>query len=902
MNKQELNSSPRRIRLPEEVAGDFTGLVIGTFGAQLDFAEMQFFRQFSKSTVNRVVLADQRQLNSYLSTRPSLRRLNRSYVAAPVSSPRAHHPKYIMLIGPDEGRLFVGSGNLSISGYAGPGECFTAYEWHAEDLSSDPAPFGAVRELIGAISKSGWVDAVAIERIEDAFKSAPWVPSTGGIGCAVVHNQERPLLEQLMERVGGAEVIEIVAAAPFHDRSADAMRQIVKRLSPNKVVLLVQEGMTRLDTRALGSALATVQEVEIYEASAPHPYPQVLLHAKFVLVRTKTKDVLLQGSANLSGVALCEYGSNANVEIANLLVGNQGQFDSLLDSLDLKLRSGGLDSFTADEDWGDGDDDESLVVGPNNVIWAAPTLSGQLPVTMTPNLKVRLGERDVVPKVISWTTIDGLHHFIMEFDEADSARIENSRFIELVHSSGNSWTVYPYHVHSLSRLTASGSRADLLQAVGDLDLRDKELEDLVVELDRVLIVDGRSLWRLANPTSPEPEGGTDDEGSKLDYDQLDWDKIGALPQMRQYGIAEHRALLASTELGLLLQSLSNRFRIEAGGQIVLEPDDDGGDLGDEPEFENPDEMDEASGEDNDDEGDGKRQVPRQRVRRLWRSFIKRFIRGLSDEQFIRTVGSSVVIPSYVVFNLLCRRLRVIDLVDADFLVDSQTKLWRFMWGDGAQSGYLSHLSQEELVVAQNILREYEDLPVTLSAISDAWWHVWENNLDVAGLRKACVGFLGSDFWEPERTAMQRAAEAAIRCNGEIEKMFDDLYSLAAYIEEGELLRALADNIGVSSEQIREVSDIVMRSGLRSGCKLFRVKGLDVSIEHAREALTIWHQLDPDVDYLRLQSDDITAVIDLKADDGFFYNRVTGQDEPLTLGDRMVPTWEERLDLLLKLAS
>ena len=348
--------------------------------------------------------------------------------------------------------------------------------------------------------------------------------------------------------------------------------------------------------------------------------------------------------------------------------------------------------------------------------------------------------------------------------------------------------------------------------------------------------------------------------------------------------------------------MTNRFRIEAGGQSVLKPDDDAGDLGHEPEYENPDDIDDASGEDTDDEGDGKRLVPRQRVRRLWRSFINRFIRGLSDEQFIRTVGSSVVIPSYVVFNHLCRRLRIIDLVDADFLVDAQTKLWRFMWGEGARGGYLSHLSQEELAVAQKILSDHEDLPVTLSAIDDAWWHVWENGGDVAGLRQACIGFLSSDFWGPERTAMQRAAKAATRCNGEIAQMFDDLYSLAAYVEEGELLQALAENIGVSSDQIREVSDIVMRSGVRSDCKLFRVKGLDVSIEHAREALTIWHQLDPDVDYLRLQSDDITAVIDLKTHDGFFHNRVTGQDEPLMLGDRIVPTWEERLDLLLKLAS
>lgn len=901
MNKSESNNSSGRVRLPEEVDGDFTGLIIGTFGAQLDFAEMQFFRQLSKSTVNRVVLADQRQLNSYLSTQPALRRLNRSYIAAPVTSPRAHHPKYIMLIGLDEGRLFVGSGNLSISGYAGPGECFTAYEWHADDPGSNPAPFGAVRELIGAISKAGWVDAVAIERIEDAFKAAPWVPETGGPGCTVVHNQERPLLDQLVERVGGADVIEIVATAPFHDRNADAMRQIIKKLKPNKVVLLVQEGMTRLDTRALGSALSTVQEVEIQEASAPHPYPQVLLHAKFVLVRTKAKDVLLQGSANLSSVALCAYGSNANVEIANLLVGNQGQFDLLLDSLDLRLRSGGLATFAADEDWGDGVDDESLVVGPTNVAWAAPTLSGQIPLSMAQNLKVRIGEREVVPKIISWATIDGFHHFIMEFDETDSSRIENSRFIEMVNSSVHSWTVYPYFVHSLSRLTASGSRADLLQAAGDLDLRDKELEELVVELDRVLIVDGRSLWRLANLASPEPDD-TDDEELKLDYEQLDWDKIGALPQMRQYGLAEHRALLAPTELGLLLHSLTNRFRIDAREVAVLEPDDDTGDLGKEPEFENPDDIDDASGQDNDDDGDGKPLMPRQRVRRLWRNFINRFIRGLSDEEFIRSVGSSVVIPSYVVFNLLCRRLRVVDLVDADFLVDAQTKLWTFMWGDGDESGYLSRLSAEEMVVAQKILSDHDDLPVTLSAIDDAWWHVWENGADVTGLRTACRSFLSSEFWGPEKKTLHLAATASIRCDGDSEQLYEDLYSLGAHVEEGELLRVLASNIGVSSHQIHVVSDIVMRSAIPFNCKLFRVEGIEISIGQAKEALEIWRQLDPEADYLRLQSDVTTAVVDLVADDGFFFNRVSGIEEPLTLGDGIIPTWERRLEFLHELAS
>lgn len=93
---------PARLRLPEKLRGDFTGIVIGTFGASLDFAEGQLFGQLSRSTVNRIVLADQRQLATFVASQPRLRRLNRSYVASPVISPHAHHPKYLMLVGPEE--------------------------------------------------------------------------------------------------------------------------------------------------------------------------------------------------------------------------------------------------------------------------------------------------------------------------------------------------------------------------------------------------------------------------------------------------------------------------------------------------------------------------------------------------------------------------------------------------------------------------------------------------------------------------------------------------------------------------------------------------------------------------------------------------------------------------------
>lgn len=898
MNKAARTVRPTRIRLPEELSGDFTGVVTGTFGAALDFAEMQFFRQFPQSVVNRIVLADQHQLALFLGSQPPLRRLNRSYVASPVRSPHAHHPKYVMLVGPKEGRLFVGSGNLSIGGYAGPGECFTAHEWHADDVDGNPSPFGAVRELIEATVTAGWVDAVTQERLRDIFKAAPWVPASGGADSPVVHNQARSLLDQLVERVGDAKVLEVVAAAPFHDRSADAVNQIVQRLEPKRFRLLVQEGMTRLDVGALGSVLSTVQHVEILEASAPHPYPSVLLHAKLVLVRTETADILLQGSANLSRVALCEFGSNGNVEIGNLLRGAPGEFDGLLESLDLETRSEGLSTFKADDGWGDGDDDAPPGGGPTNVTWAPPTLSGELSSSLAQHIEVRVGERAVVAARTTWETVQGRHHFSLEFSETDAARVDFARHIELIDANDDSWTVYPYHLHSLLRLTASGGRADLLQEAGDLDLRDKELEELVAELDRVLVVDGRSLWRLAHPEQPSSEGDQHSDGPNLSYDDLDWSRLGSLPQLRQYGSAAHRALLAPTELGLILQSLTNRFRADAGvrtssGDVV----DDSGDLGAEPESENEDELDDTSGSDDEEESGGRRMAPRQRVRRLWRNFVNRFIRGLADDDFIRSVGSPVIIPTYVVFNHLCRRLRVIDLVDADFLTDVQTRLWSFMWGDVLQDGYLADLPPEELVVARKILAEHDDLQVTLAAVDDVWWHVWENDLPVFDLRTAFQKFLGSGLWDSDPEAFRQAAGAALRSGDSVERLFENLYSLAAFYEEFEMVNSLASCLGVPASEMREIQDTVMRGGVRSSCTLFRIESLEMTSELAARTLALWHHIAPDADYLRLETKNAIAAVDLEHDHGFYFDRQSRTDVPLRLGVRVVPNWEVRLEEL-----
>lgn len=901
------SATPARLRLPDVLTGDFTGVIIGTFGASLDFAESQLFRQLSKHTVNRLILADDVQLDVFLASQPAVRRLNRSYVASPVRSPRAHHPKFILLAGPSAGRLLVGSGNLSISGYTGPGECFTVYEWDPSDPES-AHPFTAVRDLLELQIGRGWIDKFAQDRIGDLLGAAPWIPTRVLVTGPVVHNQRTSLLDQLERAVGSRKVSEIVACAPFHDKRSSAISELLNRLSPEKFCLLVQDRLTRLDKATLSRELTRAGvEVAIKLATAPAPYPNVLLHAKFILVRTETGDVLLQGSANLSHVALCRSGAEANVEIGNLLEGEPGSFDYLFDALVLSELTDGLTSFKPDEDWGSDDDDEHVKAGPWGVCWNPPRLTGSFTRSTQEPLAVKVAGASIEISHQHWDETDNGWHFTLEFESDESGHIDRARSVELLASDRSVWSVYPYHLIPLLRLSASGHRAHLLQDVGDLDLRDKELEELVAELERVLVVDGRSLWRLAHPD--EVPVVAEDEASRVAYTDLDWERIGVLPQLRQYGLVAKSYLLAQTELGIVLQALMSRFRAEvrSGGGGANDDVSDTEDLSNEQESEGADQLDDASEAEAEDElnhGNSRTPSQRTRVRRLWKNFVRRFVSGLADDEFVASVGSVVIIPSYIVFNHLCRRLRVVELIDAEYLTEAQLKLWAFMWGEGSKGGYLATLQGDERNVARSLLSEYEDVAVTLAAVVDVWRQLSQDDAYFRPLRDSWRQFLVSDDLAIQEGVLSRAAAVALACKGDDGRLLDDLYNLATKTDVSELELGIAECVGSQFAGLEEKCGRVRRggeSGHDENCPYFEISGVSLTLDLAEEILAVWKSFEPRRRYFRIESSNAVAVLDVDFGDRFFYLKESDEELTLQVIPRPKSRWEERLEQLVDTA-
>jgi hypothetical protein len=85
----------------------------------------------------------------------------------------------------------------------------------------------------------------------------------------------------------------------------------------------------------------------------------------------------------------------------------------------------------------------------------------------------------------------------------------------------------------------------------------------------------------------------------------------------------------------------------------------------------------------------------QRVKRLLKGFIGRYLRGIRRADFQQVAGYEVMAQNYIIFSHILWRLFAKDWVEHAFVVTALLDTWAVFWGEGEQSGYLASLSQDQ---------------------------------------------------------------------------------------------------------------------------------------------------------------------------------------------------------------
>ena len=912
MSAQKVSSvASSRLAIPELFAeARFEQVLILTYGADLDFYERVLRRHFGWFR-NQIVLADGRLLADTVSayeTSGSLRHLNRSWIAAPVSGEHSVHAKAILLAGPTDGLLMVGSGNMNMGGYARNGECFTPYRWN-EQRPDDLHTFTTLRDLTEGLSARSLVDPIASERLRVFWDAYEWWNEPATTTGPVRHNLDTPLGTQLTDAVDAEAVVELTVAAPFHDPKSAALQRLISELHPRKVRVLVQPDRCSVDPDLLESTLSphkgTVHSINATGDDTAY------LHAKIIHVRTKTRAICLTGSANCSMVALWTRHPAANLELANLAIGGPNVFDDLFDPAVVSISSAVSPSalnVSIHDDLGQ----EAAAAEPQLTVrllsWKSPVLTGELSaqIPQAQDVSLVVEGRTAAATVTLAPSENGWTAFRAVVSDATAVEaVDNVAVVKISVDGIGEVCAVAYQVDRLREQDRRRVDIDRLRQAATLEIDDPDLHRALAALEGILIGDSVAPWVKA---PVERELGADGAVGTLGWDEIDWAKVRRKPEYKAYGGLGGFGV-AGSDLAAYLEALSRATRDLIDPVVPDPPTDTKTKTDDDHNDDEDDDEDVAGGlegtDPDDPESDSeptRRQSTAARNRRLLRNFIRRNLQVLEQPSFRNGAGPGVVVLNMIILNWLCWWVATSDEDRPGDLIEERVRLWELMWGDAAESvGYFHSLPEEYQMLALERFDDQRFEAVSVASIVDVWFHTEERTSALfRRLRKTLRAAVVQQCWQVTAGHVVQAAQL-IKARPTTEapvdpsKVIDILWDVASEaLGDDDVLADLAQAMGATADALEfSFPTVVIEPGTQRQVKEAQIRLRDIDLELAIGALRAWLAAE-DLPYYRLRWEGGVALYRTEAGTGWVYFDVP--DEMIHLGELTAdwPAWSEEL--------
>ena len=788
--------------IPELLQGQWTTALICTYGADLTFFETRLLGQLAQIPL-RIVLADDVRLAKTLAesarTGQRHRFANRSYVAAPVRHPRAAHGKLIALLGPTNGLLVVGSGNLGYEGYAAPGELWHIYAY-SDEQPHNLQEFAAARSHIDGLASRGLLDPPVVELLRTAWGQAPWLAPEPTPPTAVRSNLDGPLIDQLRDAVTDP-VDELIAHAPFHDADCAALQELIRRFQPKRTRLLLTDA-TSADPAAIQRVMEAAPQ-PVFERVQVKDEPSAYIHAKWVHLIHNSSETLLTGSANLSRTALLHSADNGNVEIGIISVGARGSFDPLYAHLD---RSRIDDPASLKIAYQSSAPDEPVEEAHPVVMWSrldgqALTLVFNHPLTDDVDIEVQ----DHTSTALTWNSksLDGAQvRLVLTKDSADRLA-EGGRIQVRLDGEGNRFShSWPYHLeHLRGRLDKAGQRNHLAH-IADLPEQDTELYELLRELDATLIIDRASVWRIAKSNEPVKVETNEACERTINLEDLDWTRVRRDHRYRAYFGGGLAPGVAPTDIQVILAAIAGRLG-DIGVVDPSAPQDDDAELAKEGDNKSSDVED----DDQEDELLRRRLPISTRTRMAFDRFSRRYSEALDDTAFIEELGPIPAATNAIIFNHLLARLQARNAISPDVATSARLATWTFLWGGASHPGITAAADDDAAEVIRQILRDADARVATargLAAVAEG--AVAEG--EVPKLRDLARRLLLDDDFGMDPDLLEDAAGNPTLARG----ILNSLSRIAAPETPVEILDVVVADQGIARRTVHWRHETVRRAG------------------------------------------------------------------------------------------
>lgn len=332
--------------------GGYTGAVFLTFTLNLSFYEKIIAVDLDRSGCSNVlIIADPDGYAGALDMGVrSINGVGRHYLCVPLARQGrgVQHAKILLMAGPRRGRLLIGSGNLTFSGYGRNLELFSNFAFGADDSTNlDHYAFCRAWQLLQALRTT--LPRTALGYLDALQGQAPWLASEidPPADFQVWDSTTESIWEQLAawRRAKGLQnkpLLALQVISPYFDHDLRTLRDIFASLQPKSAGINVDPANTRLDLAQLRQAWhAAKSRLEVFGLRAATSKRPRALHAKAVVGLESNGSWCLSGSSNLTYPALrATWAGNGNLELVTFRWSDDVHaFDYLLADRSVKAKS-----------------------------------------------------------------------------------------------------------------------------------------------------------------------------------------------------------------------------------------------------------------------------------------------------------------------------------------------------------------------------------------------------------------------------------------------------------------------------------------------------------------------------------------------------------------------------------
>jgi len=313
--------------------GGYESSLFTTFNAYLPFYEDVVLRKLvSSGSRHNVLLMDESQFAQSVANNPP-QLAGRAYSLLPMHSNGAFHPKVILLLGKKKGSLFVGSHNLTLSGFGFNREITSLVRLNdKEDADAVDVISTAWRKIQGWVAWQGdRLPKHLVEMVDKVAGFAPWLkkeltPRGGNLFLISSDPGSPSLWRQLREQIKG-KIKRVIISGAFFDNDLEFIKRVQADLSPNEFFVGIDPSTVQMPSDAVNlSSINFLNCRRLGGTKTKEEESFGYLHAKSILVETEEGTVLFaSGSANPSRPAWMHEEMAGNVEMMLVRVGHEAE-------------------------------------------------------------------------------------------------------------------------------------------------------------------------------------------------------------------------------------------------------------------------------------------------------------------------------------------------------------------------------------------------------------------------------------------------------------------------------------------------------------------------------------------------------------------------------------------------